>query len=147
MTVNLVAIADAISKVSISGVTVKDINEIPDQWDMRQPALFPRANDFITECSVEAVTNGGNSAAKDLTYTLNYVFMYAPVGSGRGLLDAYSGMVTMACTILDTFAATDFTAYGALRFEVSMGAFGPVADPSGAMGHGCEFAFKILEFI
>lgn len=146
MALALSLIPARIAAVSVAGLTIKDVSGIPEAWDGRAPILYPNPVEFVTDLSIEDNSFGLNPyARKTLSYTLNYTFLHSAVWTGRINFPNYAAMVEMAADILYTFARTEIT--GALSFEVSAGNFGPVSDPSGNIGHGCNIQFAIMEFI
>ena len=48
-------VSASIAALSISGVTIKDVDEIPDSAAMLCPLIVPRPNDFIT--NIQAVVS------------------------------------------------------------------------------------------
>jgi hypothetical protein len=149
MALNIVAIAHSIASLSISGVTVHDIHDIPTTLTERDcPAFFPNPDGFVTGLQVTRDSMGlANTARKTVTYTLHYVYCHAPIGEGRGLFDIYSAFVTNAFAIIDAIIANDALS-GALDMTVTDAAnFGPVNDPAGNVFHGCEFALDIMELV
>lgn len=146
MAIQLTTITNSIAAVTVAGVDIKDVDEIPEAWDIRKPALFPRAIDFVTDLIIERDSFGTNAnAKKTLSYRLHYTFCYAPVGAERVGMASYGGMVTLAMQILDAFDAAILP--GDLTSSVDALMFGPVADAVGKQAIGCEFEFMITEFI
>lgn len=148
MAIQLTTVAASIAAVSISGVTIKGLGAIPDQWDTRVPALipFPNTNEFITDLEITRDTFGTNATAKKtIKYQLHYTFFYSQVGEGRAGLEKYADMITLAMQMLDAFHAA--TLGGSLQSSVMAQNFGRVADVSDNVAYGCEFVFSITEFI
>src|SRR5688500_9661643 len=101
-------ITNSIAALSISGVSIKDIDEIPQSGNMLLPILFPRPNDFVTDFSQAFRSFGSGGTAKiDFEYNLNYVFLLAEAGSGIGALAIYSGLITKLSAILVAIASND----------------------------------------
>jgi len=142
-------ILDNISELSISGVTVKDIDQVQDKLEDRDcPCLFPNPLGLVTNLNVEpdAYGNAGDRPYT-VTYTLNYRLCNSSVGSGRGLFDKYPAMVTNALAVIWAFIGADNLG-GTVEFQVSgIANFGPVADPAGKLFHGCDIAVNVTEFI
>lgn len=149
MTVNcqLVTIADAIAGLSISGVNNFDIDKIPENAIDYCPAFFPRPDNFITEMTPEIVTLGGDAVRGiNLSYTLNYRFLFAPVGSGA-VLQNYAGLITKLELILEAVLGNS-TPAGSVNMELAgLSDIGPMTDPAGQNTyHGVEIALRVLEF-
>jgi len=77
ITSTISTVADSISNLSVSGVTIKDIDQIPESAAMLCPLLIPKPDNFVTDLSVSFEPFGTNGSAKIKTnYTLNYVFRF-----------------------------------------------------------------------
>src|SRR5687767_6199894 len=101
-------ITNSIAALSISGVTIKDVDEIPQSGNLILPILFPRPNDFVTDFSQTLQSFGSGGTAKmDFEYNLNYVFLYAEMGSGLGTFEIYNGLITKLSAILVAIASND----------------------------------------
>ena len=146
-------IASSIATLSVPGVTVLGLDEIPETVTGRDcPLMYPRPDGFMSNLRVERVSFGpASSAAKDVRYTLHYTFLLAPVGDGRGLFDVYADMVSYVLAILDAIIADDalngtitgvidITPQGVVRF-------GLVASPAGGHFHGAQLSFEVLEHV
>ena len=147
VSVYIATVADSISKLSISGVTCKDIDQIVSSY-LSQPALFaPRPDDFITNISVTPASLGsGSSKQVDLQYTLNYVYYHCSLGSTLNFA-AYSAMITNIAAILVALITND-TITGAVDMTVQeVSGVGPVLDPAGNAFHGCNIAVTIMQLI
>lgn len=146
MALQIAAVANSIAGLSVSGVTLFDIDEVPKIGDARKPYLIP-APDWLTDFNMERMSfGGGSSALVDLTYTLTYRLLYAPVGSGRGFIGVIDVMVDKVALFLDAIIAVD-TLTGLVDITpVSVTNFGVVSDPSDNLFFGCDIAVGILEF-
>ena len=148
ITVGFTTVADSISKISVSGITMKDIDQVPDSAQMLCPIMFPQPDNFITNINVERVTVGSGGTAKmDMTYTLNYVFLQAEMGAGISAFSMYSNIVSnLAAILVKIFASDNIT--GAVDLTLnSIGEIGTISDPSGNQYWGVLLSFNILEFV
>lgn len=154
MTIQITDLVDAISQLEIAGVRVLDMDEIKPEVLAREcPVLMPEPLNFVSNIIITRDTSGAASwAKKTITYTLNYVFLYAPVGTGREL-QKYGDMVKKAFAVLDAFISHDDLTVNTTYDEavdispVSVTEFGPVPDPSGGLYLGCRMQFVVTEFI
>jgi hypothetical protein len=149
MTVNIqiATIADAISNLSISGVNNYDIDKIPESAIDFCPALFPAPDNYVTDLQFTVQSFGGDSARKlDVSYTLNYRFLYAPIGSGS-VLQNYAGLIAKLELILEALLGAS-TPTGSIDMSLlGVSNIGPLSDPAGqTMYHGVEIALRILEY-
>jgi hypothetical protein len=144
MALAIATVADSISKLSISGLTIKDVNELPDSVQARDcPVIIPAPN-FVTNFQAERQELTVNEL--DYRYTLNYRLLAFPVGSGRGIFEAYPKAVEWTGKFLDALVA-NHSITGAVDIEPgSVISFGVVEDPGGSSFHGCDIAINVLEF-
>ena len=148
MTLSVVTVADSISKLSVSGVTIKDLNEIPESANAFDcPMVYPNPDGFVSAFEVERMAaSSGASNVWDIHYTLTYRFLHSELGQGLGLFDVYDDMVDKVMDFVDKMLISDAVT-GAVDLEVEeISTFGPVSDPSGNMFHGCDIMLRILEF-
>jgi hypothetical protein len=144
---NLVTVADSISKLSIAGVNVRDLDQIPESAMNNLPVLYPIPNGYITGINWQRLTFGDSEALMDTDYLLHYRYLHAVVGSGGGLLSVYAGMVFNIVAILKTIFANS-TITGAVDLTLdSISDIGALTDPAGqTLYHGVDITLKVLEF-
>ena len=148
MTLSIVTVADSISKLSVTGVTIKDLDEIPERavgFDC--PMVYPSPDGFVSNFEVERMAMAsGASNVWNITYNLNYRFLHSELGEGLGLFDIYDDMVDKVMDFVDKMLVSDAVT-GCVDLTVEdISSFGPVSDPSGSMFHGCDISFAVLEF-
>lgn len=145
---NLVTVAGSIAELNIPGVTVRNIDQIPESALPLLPILFPVPNGFVTEIEFVPVTMGANAAAMNLSYTLNYRYLHAVVGSGGGLLSVYTGLIVNLVAILTEIMGNG-SPDGAVEMKLqSVSDIGALSDPAGqTMFHGVNISLRVLEFI
>jgi len=148
MALAISTVADSISKLSVTGLTIKDINEIPAGTDSRGKTLIPKPN-FMTDFSMERDSFGGGSTAKmTVNYTLNYRMLYKPVGAGRqNVLEYYDDLTSMIGLVLDAVLAIDTLTGTVDIVPLSVTNMGLVNDPADQAWYGCDFAFRVMEFV
>jgi hypothetical protein len=148
MAIRTVTLADSISKLSVSNISIKDLDEIKDELLERDGCVVMPAPDFISNPKIQRDTFGSGSGAKwTFSYTLTYRLFYKPVQDERELKRIYPTMVARACAFVDAVVANDNLS-GAEDIEFGgFGAFGVVEDPSGAMYFGCDVLINVQEFI
>ena len=140
-------VADSIAALSVSGVTIKDIDQIPDTARMLCPLIIPQPANFVSDLSITFETFGSNGGAKiNTNYTLNYVFLFCEVGSGMGAFAAFSGLISKLSALLVAINSNDAIT-GAVDIKInSISNIGVITDPAGVEFWGLEFSLRVLEF-
>ena len=148
MGVKVATVAASISNLSVSGVAIKDIHEIPEEITGRLcPVLFPDPAGFVTGITITRESYGLDAdAKKDVRYTLNYVYLHCEDGAVRYIADAVDAMVDKVVLILNAIADNSSVS-GSVDIVPSMsGEFGQVEDPAGNMFFGCKISVAVQEF-
>ena len=145
--INPTTVSASIAALSISGVTIKDVDEIPDTVNNLCPVLMPQPNNFVTDIQVVRQSFGSNGTQKlDCNYTLNYLFLYAEVGSGIGAFAPYSGLLTLLTTTLNVILNND-SVTGLVDMSLAgVSNVGVVTDPSDREYWGVQIALRCLEY-
>jgi hypothetical protein len=147
VSVQLATVCDSISKLSISGVTIKDIDQITASRIGQAAILTPKPDGFVTGL-VFAPDSFGPGATRlgTLQYTLTYRYYHCAIGQ---LLDfgSYAALVANVVTILNAILTNDIVT-GCVDVSLA-GAIdvGPVTDPAGNSFHGADIALLIKEFV
>lgn len=149
MGLSFTTISTTIAALSITGLTIKDIDEVPTKGD-RVPILIPLDN-FVSNLSVSEVVLGVPSTRPmTVTYTLNYRLLHTPVGAGRSnILEAYEGLSDMVALILDEILAMDTTTgvEDLMPGTPAITNFGQVLAPDALIYYGCDFHFDCTEHV
>ena len=143
--IQIATIADSISKLSIAGVTIKDINELSASWKSLPNVLYPRPNNFITNVALTAAVM--SKQKYDLHYVLNYRFLNVQVGSDAVMFATYPELIAKVVLIANAII-TNHNLTGAI--DVSFGGItdiGALPDPAGNVFHGCDFQINVLEYL
>ena len=142
-TINFTTVTDSIAALTITGVTVKDSDQIPQAIGSGYNVLCPRPDNFITGLSITP-----DEVSKQLLrvrYTLNYQYFHSRIAAK--LFDSYAGMLAKLALIIKAFA-NDTTLSGALDSGApSIGRLGPTMDAAGNKYHGCELSIQITQFL
>ena len=149
MTLAIATIVSNIAALSVSGVTIKDMDSIPEQVLARDcPIMIPEPVDFVSDFEVERNTYGSAAQSKKtVRYTLNYSFLYQTVGATRTGLDIYGDMVDKAFAIFDAIISNDDLGSTVEFTPFDTVSFGVVLDPSGNTFLGCRILVRVTEFI
>ena len=142
-------ICNSIAAISVTGVTIKDIDEIPESVLVRDcPIMYPEPDGFISEFKYIRDSTGPGSVAKaTVTYNMTYAFLYTSIGSGRGLFDVYDDMLTKVGLILDAIIISDGITGVVDLVPGDTLQFGAVPDPAGNMFIGTRLVFSVTEFV
>jgi len=145
-TFDLLTVTNAIAGLSISGVVVKDADQITNALGLEFAVLAPRPDQFITGLSIRPAELSEKNL--DVRYTLNYTYFHCKIGGGIGNLFAdYSNMMANLALIIKALA-DDATLTGSINSgNVRLGQIGPVQDPSGNYYHGCGLSIDVLQFM
>lgn len=148
MTISLLLpnITSAIAALSISGVTIKDTDQIVASWQSQPHVLYPNPEGFITAFSLtyQSFTRGASSDV-DIRYTLNYRYLGTAIGDGSQLMRGYDDMVTKVAAIVAKFIETTAPYDGKVDLTLGPISIGARSDPAGNMYHGADFALLIME--
>jgi len=147
MALALTTIASSIAALSVSGLTIRDIDDIPPAGGVRSgPELIALPN-YVTNFTVEFDSFGSGATAKmTVTYELNYRLLYAPAGSAQAL-SLFGDMVAMVGLIWDAVLAV-VTISGAIDImPAGIINMGLVNDPAEGSFYGCDLAFQVKEFV
>jgi hypothetical protein len=146
--VKIATVFDSIAALVVSGVTIKDVDEIPEAVLVRHcPVMFPDPDSPVSGLRVDPQTTGaGTNGKNNVLYTLNYVYLHTPVGEGRFIAGNISGMVAKCVLILNALIANDAVT-GSIDIEPRIeGEFGVMSDATGAQFWGFRIAIDVLEF-
>ena len=147
MTLQIATIPNSVAALSVSGVTILDVDQIPPDGTRVTPVMYPEPLNFVTNFTTSRNSFGATGAFKTIEYDLNYTFLFTPIGAGRTGLDFYDDMLTKVGLIVDAVlglsgdkltGAWNFTAQG-------ISDFGPVPDPAGNIYLGCKLIFHVIE--
>lgn len=145
---HIVDIITAIKALTISGLTIYGLDDLPEQVDARSDvSMFPDPFGYITNLTIANVTFGAHDAAKDARYRINYVFAVKSTQAGRGLYEYIQPTAEIAQDIIEILTTSDLTAAGAVETTVSCPFIGQVEDPAGNKFHGGKIAVDILDFV
>ena len=125
MTLALATVTNSIAALTVTGLTIKDIDEIPPDCARLCPVMFPEPLNFITNFTSTRDTFGPAAIAnKTAEYDMNYTFLYVPLSTGRTGLDTYDEMMAMVSLIQDEIlenddlaGVTDISPQGVVDFD------------------------------
>lgn len=144
---NVNTVSTAISELSVSGVTIKDITAIPESARMLCPILLPQPNDYMSGVQFSFESFGSNGTAlMNLEYDLNYVYLHCEAGSGMNAFAPFSALMTKLAAILVEIMSND-KIDGLVDLKLnSVSNIGIISDPAGNEFWGVLLSFHVLEF-
>lgn len=149
MSLSSANIAAGIAALTVTGVSIKDIDEIPQQIQPRDcPILFPHPDGWMGGASAEPSTSAATFGTPStrmwiFNRTFQYVYLHAPVGAGRGIADQYPGLAAKADAISEALTTLDVSNVDVKN--VAVGTFGVLADPSGGQFYGFILTITVRE--
>lgn len=147
MTLKIITVADSISKISVTGLILKDIDEIPSALEGRDcPLLFLDPDNPITFNELTFESFGTSQAKKNATYTLNYLLVYGLAGAGRtNKLESIAGMIGLAADVVEEVVGLQ-TLAGAVEWNASIGDTS-VLNWNGKSFDSVQIKISITEFV
>jgi len=149
MALALATVANSIEALTITGLTIYDLDNVPASVDVRTTAALVPLSDYVTGFILAHDTFGaGNTAEMTVTYTVNYRLFYSIYGAGRtDLLEKQAGLIAMVAAIWDSVITND-SLTGCVNIEpVGVTGIGIVMDPTNHEFLGCNMSFTVMEFV
>ncbi len=154
MTLGTAAIATLVAGLSVSGVTIKNITNIPKAVKRADcPILFPDPDEWMM--GTESVdTPGefvGQAGVYDAIRRFKYIFLYDVATAGNTMADNYSGMAGKVDLLYSAIAGISMTSGSVTVRKIAVSRFGELQLqlPDGSMNrnvfHGCFFEIDIQE--
>lgn len=146
LTIYLTSITDAISQLSVTGVTFRDYDGIVANWQSTPNVFYPVPETFVSNFRVEypSVMQGGDSPV-DLLYTLNYRMLGTAVGNLGNFPTAYADCAVKALALAAKMIETDSPYSGKVEMRVTGFSIGVRIDPAGNQYHGADISVSIVE--
>jgi len=147
MSLAITTVCTSIAALTIAGVKIRDLDNVPVSALKLTPILFPDAANPISNFTPTRESYGGGSSMLcDVEYDLNYLFLYGELGGGRTGLDYLEDRMLKVQAIYDAILGID-TLTGAVDvWPNSNVQFVTLADPAGKEYLGCAMSFHVQEF-
>lgn len=144
--IELANIATAISQLSISGVNVKNKDEVLASWIASPNVLFPNPDGWITDFNItyDALMQG-TTAPLTIAYTMNYRFLGVAVGDLSTFPVSYSLLVDKVALIIDALIGLPAPYNGKIELIVGNISLGARTDPAGNNYFGADIPLSIKE--
>ena len=147
MALAISTVTNSIAALSVTGLTIKDLDEIPYTVNQRDcPIIYPEPINFLTDFDVVMASTGtAGSGYFDVSYTLTYTFCYQAVGADRGSLTKFSNMVQLLEDWWDKILISDHLTGAVEVTPVGIMNLGVVLDPAGYSFIGATVQLRVLE--
>lgn len=151
MTLSAATNATAIAALTVTGVTIKDADEIPEKVNARDcPVLFPDPNNWLGGANMEPGDGPSSFGTADMRYWLinrqyRYIYLHEAVGATRGLKDVISAMAEKVDLLIEAMCELDVS--GVDVQTVTTSDFGVLEDPAGNGFFGCSVTVTLRERI
>lgn len=151
MSLNSAAIAAGIAALTVSGVTIKDISNIPEAVTPRDlPMLYPSPNNWknggTSEPSTGALTFGPPTGRTWLFNRIyKYVYLHAPAGAGRSIAENYTALSAKEDAIVEALTALDLANVDVKQIEVAD--YGVLEDSAGSKFYGFTVTLTLREYL
>lgn len=146
MNLMLTDITNSIAAISVSGVTIKDVDELSGSWLGNANILFPNPDNFISGFGIEYdALMQGSTAPMTVSYTLSYRLLSVQIGDISAFPVSYSQLVDKVASIVDAFVSVFAPYSGRVEMIVSGVSLGPRQDPAGNNFFGADIALAIRE--
>lgn len=144
--INLANVSAAISGISISGITIKDKDEVSASWVSLPNVLYPKPDGWVSDLSIEydSVLQG-LSAPSTVSYNLNYRFLGVQVGDSSIFPVAYSDLIDKLILVINGLVAISGPYSGKVEMQIGNLDIGPKADPAGNNFFGADIQLHIKE--
>ncbi len=142
----LANITNAIAALTISGVTIKDIDEVVGSWIQTPNVLYPNMDDFVTNFAITYPTFVQDGTGPvDVDYTLNYRFLSTQVGDLATVPVQFGNIMTKAIAIANALLVVRAPYDGRILMSIGSIAVGARNDPAGNQYFGADIPLNIQE--
>ena len=148
MALRITTVADSISKLTVTGLTILDLNEIKPATDTRGSWMVPLPP-YIEDMEIQIDSTGAAAALMTVWYTLPYRVFYKRAGTGRSnKLENVSGKVALLGLIVDAILAiVTITGCEDMKPLNPTNMDAALEDPAGNLWEGFDIGFRVMEFV
>ena len=109
MSLDIISVATAISNLTVTGLTIADMDEIPQSLNERNtPLLIPDPVTPISGLNIIEWSQGASTMRRDAKYTLNYILIGYPVGQGRNaVIEGFQKTLLLVVAFCNALMAAD----------------------------------------
>ena len=147
MSLAITTVSTAIAGLTVAGVTICDLDNVPPTALRLTPVLFPSPENPLSDIiATRESYGGGSSMLANVEYDLNYIFLYCEIGSGRTGLDWLEDRMLKVQAIYDEILEIDVIGGAVDVWPTGNVQFVTLADPAGNNYLGCAMTFHVIEF-
>ena len=145
-TTYLASIVTAISDLTITGVTIKDMSEVTASWVSLPKVLYPNVDDFVTDFDLTYPTYVQDGEGPvDIKYTLNYRYLSTQVGDMATMPVQSNLVMTEVISIINKLLTVRSPYDGRVTMAAKVASIGAKMDPAGNQYFGADIALNIEE--
>lgn len=155
MTLSTRSIATAIAGLSVTGVSIKDITDIPKSINKGNcPIFFPHPDEWYQGTKSEPGQGGlyaGHAGVYDAVRTMRYIYLHSPAVTANIISDTYPDMSDKVDLLYSALAGLNGEAGTLTVQSINVSEFGEIAAPAAGTSqirnrfYGCFFTIQILE--
>ncbi len=139
-------LAERIALLEVDGVTIKDLDALPQAINSRDcPMAYPAPDKFLVLEEAEQQTLGPNALWK-YTYLVTYRFVQGPAGRERTLAKTALGRVVNYTTFIEAICRNAQLLGAAHVAPASTPEWGVLGDPSEQQFEAADLAIRVVEY-
>jgi len=147
MTLAITTVCSSIAALTVAGVKICDLDNVPPSGERLAPILFPDPANPLSNFVAERMSYGGGSShLADADYDLNYIYIHCQMGAGRTGLDYLEDCMEKVQAIYDAVMEIDTFAGGVDMWPTGNVQLTTLTDPAGNNYLGCSLTFHVKEF-
>lgn len=145
-TTYMASIVSAISQLTITGITIKDIDEVAASWVSLPKVLYPNIDDFVTnfELNYPTFVQDGTGPV-DIKYSLNYRYLSTQVGDMATVAVQSNLVLAEVISIVNKMLTVRAPYDGRVLMTLGDLSIGARLDPAGNQYFGADFALNVEE--
>jgi hypothetical protein len=149
MALNSVAIANGIAALTVTGVTIKSLSNIPDIITVGEcPILMPDENNWMSGAVGGPDGDGPSTFGPgmwEFQRDFGYIYLHSATGQKRSMSD-HLAAISANIDAIQT-ALTTLNVAGVDVIQITCGEFGPYTDPSKQNFYGLKIVVTVEERI
>jgi hypothetical protein len=146
MSLNTAAITSGIAALTGTGITIKDIDAIPDTVQDRDcPVMFPAPVELSGGYEDAPSTFGITTAFWICSRTLRYTYLHAQAGMKRNISEHYAAMLVTADLLIEKIMELNVANVDVESVSISQ--IGAYEDPAAVLYYGFTVDVRVREMV